>query len=104
MSLHTNMLRKSLRVYEWLDQKRLGIHFLFLSKNDINSVLKIPVANMCQLLLHKFILDMAGVWPPKISVVYHRHNHGGSEGAMPPKFLAYLVLSCGDPNQILLLT
>ena len=32
--LHTIMLCKRLRVYEWLDQKCLGIHFLFLSKNN----------------------------------------------------------------------
>ena len=44
------MLYKILRVCEWLNQKRLGIHFLFLSKNDINSVLKIPVANFCRLI------------------------------------------------------
>jgi len=48
MQLQTNMLCKMLRVYEWLNQKRLGIHFLFLSINDINSVLKIPVANVCR--------------------------------------------------------
>jgi len=43
------MLCRSLRVYEWLDRKRLGIRFFFLSKNDINSVLKIPLANFCRL-------------------------------------------------------
>jgi len=43
------MLCKSLRVYEWLDQKWLSVHFLFLSKNDINSVLKIPVGNFCRI-------------------------------------------------------
>jgi len=48
MQLHTNMLCKMRKVYEWLNQKWLGIHFLFLSKNDINSVLKIPVANFCR--------------------------------------------------------
>jgi len=32
---HTNILCKSLRAYEWLDQKWLSIHFFFLSKNDI---------------------------------------------------------------------
>jgi len=32
---HTNILFKNLRVYEWLDQKWLSIHFLFLSKSDI---------------------------------------------------------------------
>jgi len=31
-----NVLCKMLKVYEWLSQKLLGIHFLFLSKNDIN--------------------------------------------------------------------
>jgi len=30
MQHHTNILCKSLRVYEWLGQKWLGIHFLFL--------------------------------------------------------------------------
>jgi len=30
---HTNIVCKSLRVYQWLDQKWLNIHFLFLSKN-----------------------------------------------------------------------
>ena len=44
-------IAKVLRVYEWLDQKWVGIHFLFLSKNDINSVLKIPVANFCHLII-----------------------------------------------------
>jgi len=33
------------KCHEWLNQKWLGIHFLFLSKNDIYSVVKIPVAN-----------------------------------------------------------
>jgi len=41
---------QSLGVYEWLDQKWLGIHFLFLSKHDIKSVLKIPIANFCRLI------------------------------------------------------
>jgi len=50
MQLQKNMLCKMLRVYEWLNQKWLGIHFLFLSKNDINSVLKIPVGNFCHLI------------------------------------------------------
>jgi len=45
MQLHTNMLCKRLRFYEWLNQKRLGVHLLFLSKNNISSVLKILVAN-----------------------------------------------------------
>jgi len=45
MPLHTKMLCRRLRGYERLDQKWLGIHFLFLSKHDINSVLKIPAAN-----------------------------------------------------------
>jgi len=36
ISLHTNILCKHLRVYEWLDQKLLSIYFLFLSKNDIS--------------------------------------------------------------------
>ena len=44
------MLYKRVRVYERLDQKCLGIDFLFLFKNDINSVLKIPVANFCRLI------------------------------------------------------
>jgi len=56
-------------VYEWLDQKWLSIHFLFLSKHDINSVLKIPIANFCRL-INPQNMDMAGVWPPKISTVY----------------------------------
>jgi len=46
---------------------------------------------------------MASVWPPEISIVHHRRNQGGAKGASPPKFLAYLVVLCGDPNQILLL-
>ena len=49
MPLDTNMLCKRLWVYERLYQKWLGIHFLFLSKNDINYVLKIPIANFCRL-------------------------------------------------------
>jgi len=27
---------------------------------------------------------MASVWPPEISIVYHRRNQGGGKGAMPP--------------------
>jgi len=27
---------------------------------------------------------MAGVWPPEISIVYHRCNQGGAKGVMPP--------------------
>jgi len=46
MPLHINILCKWLRVYEWLDQKWLGIHFLFLSKK---LGLKIPVVNSCLL-------------------------------------------------------
>jgi len=42
-------LCKCLGVYKWLHQKWRSIHFLFLSKNGINSVLKIPVANVCRL-------------------------------------------------------
>jgi len=39
------------KVYEWIDQKLLSIHFLFLSKNDrLNSVLKIPIANVYRLI------------------------------------------------------
>jgi len=47
---HTNMLWKKLRVYERLNQKWLDIQFLFLSRNDINSVLKILVENFCRLI------------------------------------------------------
>jgi len=43
---------------------------MFLSKNNINSVSKIPVANFCRLKLRKFILGMLGVWPPEISIMY----------------------------------
>ena len=46
-------------VYEWLDQKWQGIHLLFVSKNDINSVLKIPVANFSCLITPQLILGMA---------------------------------------------
>jgi len=66
---HTNTLCKRLRVYERLDQKWLDIHFLFLSKNDINPVLKILV---------KFLSfnnsakssSACSVSPPEISTVY----------------------------------
>ena len=61
---HKYVVQKS-RVYEWLDNERLGIDFLFLFKNDINFVFKIPLANFVV-----FILGMAGVWPPEISIVY----------------------------------
>jgi len=57
---------------------------LFLAKNDINSVLKIPVANFCHLYLRKFILGMVSVWPPEISIVYHRRSQAGGKGALPP--------------------
>ena len=66
-----------LRGYEWLDQIGLGVHFLFLTKNDINSVLKIPVANFCRLQPCKFILGTASLWPPEIPIVYHRHKQDG---------------------------
>jgi len=67
----TQIYCKSLRVNEWLDQKWVGIHFLFLSKNYINSVLKIPVANFCHLItLQIHLLGKPGMWPPEISIVY----------------------------------
>ena len=50
MLLHTNMLCKRRRDYEWLHQKWLDIHLLFLFKTHMNSGLKIPVANFCRLL------------------------------------------------------
>jgi len=49
MPLHTNMLCKRLIVYEWLDQKWLGIHFLFLSKNH-KPCFEISVANFFRLI------------------------------------------------------
>jgi len=49
LPLHTNLCKR-LRVYEWLDQTWLRINFLFLSKKDINCVLKIPVANFYRLI------------------------------------------------------
>jgi len=48
MQLHTNMLCKTLKAYEWLNQKWQE-HFLFLSKSDINSVLKKTFAKFCPL-------------------------------------------------------
>jgi len=47
---HTNILCKSLRVYKWVDQKWVSVHFLFLSKNVINSGFKIPASNFCCLI------------------------------------------------------
>jgi len=70
IELHTNILCKCLRVYEWVDQKWLSVHFLFLSRSDINSGLEIPVSNFCRLITPQLILGMAGVWPPEISIVY----------------------------------
>jgi len=50
MQLNTNMFCKMLRVYEWPNQKWLGIYFLLLPTNDIHFVLKILVANVCRLI------------------------------------------------------
>ena len=51
MPLHTTMLCKSQSLRK-LDQKWLGIHFLFLYKTDtlFNSAFKIPVVNNCRLI------------------------------------------------------
>ena len=54
---------KSQKGYEWLDQKWLHIHFLFLTKNDINFVL-----------IFQLQIVMASVWPPEIPIAYHRWN------------------------------
>jgi len=47
MPPHTNVLCKNFRVYE---SESLSIRFLFLYKYDMNSVLKIQVANFCFLI------------------------------------------------------
>jgi len=44
--------------------------FLVLVQNDINYVLKIPVANFCYLITLQTHAGMASVWPPEIGIVY----------------------------------
>jgi len=65
----TNVLCKRLTVYEWLDQKWLGIHFLFLCKNH-----KFCFKNSSfKLLLFDNSANLSWAWqvcgPLKISVV-----------------------------------
>ena len=54
------MLCKRLRVYDWLDQKWLGIHKLFWKFQLQAFVVS----------LRKLILGIASVWPPEISIVH----------------------------------
>jgi len=45
---------------------------------------------------------MAGVWPPEISIVFHRHNQGGANPLNFQHVLLFCALRGGDTNQILL--
>jgi len=107
--LRTNMLCKRLRIYEWLDYKWLGIHFLFLSKNNKlcfeNSSCKLcplitPQTHPC----HGRCLALAS-W--KFNRVSYAEPGWNQEGHVPLKFLVYLVICSlrgSAPKQILLLT
>jgi len=54
----THMLCKMLRVYEWLNQKWLGVRLLFLSKNDINCFKN----SSCKLLWFNNSTNLSWAW------------------------------------------
>jgi len=58
MPLHMNMLCKTLRDYELLDQKWLAIHFFFLFKNDMNCFEN----SSCKLLLFNNSANSSWAW------------------------------------------
>ena len=110
MLLHTNMLCKSLRVCGQLYHKWLGIHFLYLPRNDINSVLKSLVCKFLSFLqIHPTSNSANTSWARQVCSLLKFQlciigiTRVELKGPCPPKFQAYLVFLCGDPKQIQLL-